>query len=97
MTREEILTKAAQAMHESYAPGAPRDSRWIARSVAMYRRRFATGLDAVEDDIRRDERNRITAWLREVGARPGMGARSARDALPAVAAELDRRPIEEPR
>ena len=97
MTRDEILTKAAEAMQNVHSPTQPRDPRWRDRSIAMYRARFTTGLDAVEDDIRRDERNRITAWLREVGARPGMGARSARDALPAVAAELDRRPIEEPR
>lgn len=95
MTKDEILTRAAEAMHESYAPGAPRDSRWIARSVAMYRRRFATGLAAVEDDIRRDERNRITNWLRVVALRPDITGTATAVVLKAIAAELDRRPIEE--
>ena len=72
MNRDEILDKAARAMHDGHAPLPPRDAWWIARSVAMYRARFATGLDAVESDIRADERAQLAAgdtetcagWLR---------------------------------
>lgn len=95
MTRDDILDKAAKAMHESYGPIQARDSRWITRSIATYRRRFKTGLDVVEDDLRRDERNHVTAWLRAVAARPGMGARSAAEGFRAIADELDQLPIGE--
>lgn len=94
MNRDQILDKAAQAMHAAYAPGITKDPRWLARSVAAYRRRFETGLNAVEDDIRRDERNRITNWLRECAARPDFDiAPQGRFTLEAMANELDRRPI----
>jgi len=98
MTRDEILTKAARAMFEAHDPGHARErppGRWAEIALHMYRSRFITGLNAVEDDIRRDERNRITEWLRKIGARPDLTIRDAGEVLRGVADELDRRPIEE--
>jgi hypothetical protein len=91
MNREDILIKAAKTMHDTYGPTQARDERWRERSISMYLERFRTGLNAVEDDIRRDERNRITAWLRECADRPEL--RFHASALNAMADELDRRPI----
>lgn len=85
MTRDEILNKAAQA---------------IARAVGMERpgprhlNSAAAAIQAVEDDIRRDERNRITAWVRQ-SALTVPQLQPHRLALMAMADELDRRPIEE--
>jgi hypothetical protein len=96
MTRDEILNKAAQAMFETHDPGHARErppGRWAEIALHMYRSRFITGLNAVEDDIRRDERNRISAWLRECADRREWRFHST--ALQCMALELDRRPIEE--
>ena len=104
MTRDELLVKAARAMAEAYDPGYLRyrtdpssdRQRWAEIALQAYRERFATGLDAIEDDIRRDERNRITAWLRECARRPELDITpQGVFTLKTLADELDRRPIGE--
>jgi hypothetical protein len=75
----EALIRALHACAHSRHPDAATDAR---EAVQLY-----------ENAVRADERNRITAWLCEVGAHPGMDARSARDVLEAMASELYRCPI----
>lgn len=97
MTRDEILDKAARAMFDARNPdpvgqyGATQPA-WMISALHNNRSIFTTGLDAVEDDIRRDERQRITNWLRECAERPEL--RFHKTALTCMAHELDRRPIE---
>lgn len=69
MNREEMLTKAARAMFETHDPSHAKrhpPGRWSQMALLMYRSRFITGLNVVEDDIRADERARIAAQLRNV-------------------------------
>lgn len=71
MGRDEIIAKAAEAMHRAHSPiPEPKDRSWRIRAVSAYAARFRTGLDAVEDDIRRNERNRCAALIRGCLAAP---------------------------
>lgn len=79
MTRNEILDRAARAMLTRFDPdhaarldddlGRPGVASWARRALDMYRERFAVGLDAVEADIRRDERERLATGLRALDGR----------------------------
>lgn len=70
--REAMLTRAAEAMFEAHTPEAHRlraRGRWSDIALRMYRARFNTGLNAVEADIRTDERRKIAEWLRSLKSR----------------------------
>jgi len=87
--RDHLIKHGAWKAHQTHCncdmdnPLTPGD---ISRATAF--------MDAVEDAIRRDERNRITAWLRECAARPELNiTQIGRHAIEVIADELDRRPI----
>jgi hypothetical protein len=96
MTRDEILIKAAKTIYNAHAPvPRPHDENWRERAIAKYMARFATGLDAVEADIRADERKRISMELAafaqecQAAGRPTM-AGVVKDVWSRVQRRLDR-------
>lgn len=95
MNRDEILDKAAEAMHQSFSPAVPRDSRWHGRQQRLYRVRFKVGLDAVEADIRRDQRSADLAWLRkQADDQYATGQHATAHIIRNIADALERRPIQ---
>lgn len=96
MNRDEIITKAAQAMVKVHDPAhAPIDGTWHVRATSMYAARFRTGLDTVEDDIRRDQRSADLAWLRkQADDQYATGQHATAHIIRNIADALERRPIQ---
>jgi hypothetical protein len=77
MNRDELDLKGAKAMMAQFNPGGVPD-RWTAWADRAYRSRATVVIDAVEADIRADERKRIVRYLdQEAAAADRLGAWNA--------------------
>jgi hypothetical protein len=89
MNRDELDLKGAKAMMARFNPGGIPE-RWTTWADGAYRGRATVVIDAVEDDIRRDERERIVQAIRDQIAVRDMGTHHP---LEMIARLIERRDI----